>query len=38
MHTERITFTFAENNKVLVDIKDSNSMRDVAPGIEGVIQ
>ncbi len=38
MHTERITFAFADNNKVLVDIKDSNSNWNRGPGIEGVIQ
>jgi hypothetical protein len=38
MHTERIIFNFENNNKVVVDIKDSNSPWDRAPGIEGVMQ
>jgi len=38
MHTEKITFNFENNNKVVVDIKDSNSPWDRAPGIEGVMQ
>jgi len=37
MHTEKITFNFENNNKVVVDIKDSNSPWDRAPGIEGVM-
>jgi hypothetical protein len=38
MHTERIIFNFENNNKVVVDIKDSNSPWDRAPGIEWVMQ
>lgn len=38
MHTERITFNFGKDKKLLVDIKDSNSNWNRAPGIEGVIQ
>jgi CubicO group peptidase (beta-lactamase class C family) len=38
MHTERITFAFADDNKVLVDIKDSNYNWNREHGIEGVIQ
>jgi hypothetical protein len=38
MHTERFSFIFTDDNKVLVDIKDSISARNAPPAIEGVIE
>jgi CubicO group peptidase (beta-lactamase class C family) len=37
MHTERITFTFGKDKKVLVDIKDSISQRNRIDSIEGLL-
>jgi CubicO group peptidase (beta-lactamase class C family) len=37
MHTERITFTFGKDKKVLVNIKDSNSQEIRIASIEGLL-